>query len=65
MWSKKIPAVFNEGYFTGGVIATLGDFRIGLPIVASGFAALVMKYSAEEFCEIAKPKGLMIPRDEK
>lgn len=65
MWSKKIPAVFNEGYFTSGVIATLADYKIGIPIVASGFAALVMKYSAEEFCEIAKPKGLMISRDEK
>ena len=27
-------------------------------------AALIMKYSAEEFCELAKPKGLMIARNE-
>jgi hypothetical protein len=65
MWSKKIPTVFNEGYFASGVIATLGDYKIGIPIIASGFAALVMKYSAEEFCEVAKPKGLMIPSSEK
>lgn len=65
LWSKKIPTVFNEGYFTGGVMATLGDFKIGIPIIASGLAALIMKYSAEEFCELAKPKGLMIARDEK
>ena len=65
LWSKKVPKVFNEGYFSAAVISTLGDFRIGLPILASGLAALIMRYSAEEFCELAKPKGLMIGRDEK
>jgi hypothetical protein len=33
--------------------------------LASGLAALAMKYSAEEFCELAKPKGLMIAREKK
>lgn len=65
LWSKRVPKVFNEGYFSAAIITTLGDFRIGLPIVASGVAALVMKYSAEEFCELSKPKGLMIDRNEK
>jgi hypothetical protein len=65
LWSKRIPKVFNDGYFSAAVIAALGDFRIGIPLIASGLAALAMKYSAEEFCEIAKPKGLMISRDEK
>jgi hypothetical protein len=65
MWSKKIPEVFNQGYFSAAVLSTFGDFRIGLPVLASGVVALVMKYSAEEFCEIAKPKGLMISGDDK
>jgi hypothetical protein len=65
MWSKKIPEVFNQGYFSAAVLSTFGDFRIGLPLVASGIAALVMKYSAEEFCTLAKPKGLMISSDDK
>lgn len=65
MWSQRVPKVFNDGYFAAAVIAVLSDFRIGVPILASGLAALAMKYTAEEFCEIAKPKGLMIGRDEK
>lgn len=65
LWSNRIPKVFNEGYFSAAVVSSFGDFRIGLPLLASGLAALVMKYSAEEFCELAKPKGLMIARDDK
>lgn len=64
LWSNRVPKVFNEGYFSAAIVTTLGDFRIGIPMIASGLAALVMKYSAEEFCELAKPKGLMIPRNE-
>ncbi|MBI3222090.1 MAG: hypothetical protein HYZ46_03220 [Nitrosomonadales bacterium] len=65
LWANRVPKVFNEGYFSAAVVSTLGDFRIGIPIIASGLAALIMKYSAEEFCELAKPKGLMIAPDEK
>jgi hypothetical protein len=62
LWSNRIPKVFNEGYFSAAVVTTFGDFKIGIPLLASGLAALAMKYSAEEFCELAKPKGLMISR---
>jgi len=65
LWSKRVPKVFNEGYFSAAIVATLGDFKIGIPLLASGVTALVMKYSAEEFCELSKPKGLMIDRNEK
>lgn len=65
LWANRVPKVFNEGYFSAAVVTTFGDFRIGIPIIASGLAALIMKYSAEEFCELAKPKGLMIAPDEK
>lgn len=65
LWSKQMPKVFNEGYFTVAVIAVFSDFGIGIPLLASGLAALMMKYSAEEFCELAKPKGLMVSRDDK
>jgi hypothetical protein len=59
LWSKKIPKVFNEGYFSAAIISALADLRIGIPLLASGVAAIVMKYSAEEFCALAKPKGIM------
>ena len=65
MWSKKIPEVFNQGYFSAAVLSTFGDFRIGLPLLASGVTALVMRYSAEEICALAKPKGLMISGTDK
>jgi hypothetical protein len=65
LWSNRVPKIFNEGYFSAAVVTTMGDFRIGIPMIASGLAALIMKYSAEEFCELAKPKGLMIDRNEK
>lgn len=65
LWSQRIPKVFNDGYFSAAVIATLSEYRIGLPLIASGLAALAMKYSAEEFCELSKPKGLMISRNDK
>lgn len=65
LWANRVPKIFNEGYFSAAVVSTLGDFRIGIPIIASGLAALIMRYSAEEFCELAKPKGLMIAPDEK
>ena len=60
LWKERIPKVFDQGYFSAAVIATLGDFRIGIPLIASGISALIMRYSAEEFCELSKPKGLMI-----
>lgn len=65
LWSKRVPKVFNAGYFAAAVVTTLGDFRIGAPVVASGVLALIMKYSAEEFCDLAKPKGLMIDQNER
>lgn len=65
LWSKKAPKVFNDGYFAAAVVTTLSDFRIGVPLLASGLAALAMKYTAEEFCALSKPKGLMIGRNEK
>jgi len=65
LWSKRLPKFFDEGYFTAAILSTLGDFRIGIPLIASGLAALAMKYSAEEFCELAKPKGMMISRDDR
>lgn len=62
LWKEKVNKVFNEGYFSAAVITTMGDFKIGIPLLASGISALVMKYTAEEFCELSKPKGLMIDK---
>lgn len=62
LWKDRVPKVFNEGYFSAAVITTMSDFRIGIPLLASGVSALIMKYTAEEFCDLSKPKGLMIDR---
>ena len=39
LWANRVPKVFNEGYFAAAVVTTFGDFRIGIPIIASGLAA--------------------------
>lgn len=59
LWSQKVPKVFNEGWFTASMITSFHNWQITIPLLASGFVAMVMKYSAQEFCEFAKPKGLM------
>ncbi|MDB6013961.1 MAG: hypothetical protein JWL65_6211 [Gammaproteobacteria bacterium] len=64
MWAKRVPQVFNQGYFAAAVVSTMENSRIGIPLLASGVAALVMKYSAEEFCRVSKPKGIMIHRSD-
>jgi len=62
LWKERVPKVFDQGYFSAAVVATLSDFRIGMPLIASGISALIMKCTAEEFCDLSKPKGLMIDR---
>jgi hypothetical protein len=64
LWSKRVPRVFNQGYFSAALVATLNTWRIGVPLLASGILALVMKETAEAFCEMAKPKGMMIDQTE-
>ncbi|APR95809.1 hypothetical protein PATSB16_24690 [Pandoraea thiooxydans] len=65
LWSKNMPKVFNDEYFSAAIITTMSDFKIGAPLLASGIVALIMKYSAEEFCSLAQPKGLMSERNNK
>lgn len=64
-WSKKIPKVYNEAYFASALVATFSNWKIGIPLLISGVVAIVMKYSAHEFCMWAKPQSLMIPIKEK
>lgn len=64
LWSKQVPEVFNKGYFTGAIATTMASWKIGIPILGAGIAAIAMKSSAEVFCEYAQPKGLMIDRAE-
>lgn len=64
-WSKKIPKVYNDAYFASALVATFSNWKIGIPLLISGIVAIVMKYSAHEFCMWARPKGLMIPIKEK
>jgi hypothetical protein len=64
LWSKRVPEIFNRSYFAAAIAASMSSLRIGVPLLASGVVALVMKYSAQEFCEIAKPKGIMMKPNE-
>lgn len=65
LWSKGVPKVFNEGYFSSSIVTTLAEWRIGIPQLAAGLVATAMKFGCEEFCSQFKPEGLMIPPSEK
>ena len=58
-WSKKLPEVFGQGYMAASLVASFKDWRIGIPLLASGVLATIMKSSAHEFCEWAKPEPFM------
>lgn len=65
LWAKQVPEVFNKGYFAGALATTMAAWRIGIPLIGAGVAAIAMKSTAEIFCDFAKPKGLMIDRSER
>lgn len=65
LWAAKIPKVYNEAYFATALASTFCNWKIGLPLLISGVTAIIMKYSAHEFCEWAQPKGLMIELKDK
>lgn len=65
LWSRRIPKVFNQGYFASSAVTSLANWKIGIPQLAVGIAATAMKYSCQEFCKNFKPEGLMIPTNEK
>lgn len=63
-WSKKLPEVFGQGYMAASLVASFKDWRIGIPLLASGVLATIMKSSAHEFCDWAKPEPFMTDRKE-
>ena len=65
LWKNQVPEFFNKGYFASAIAVTCAKFSIGLPILATGVIAILMKYSASEFCERYQPLDIMIPRKEK
>jgi hypothetical protein len=65
LWSKKMPEVYSAAYFAGAVTKSFSDWRIGLPLLAAGVVAIAMKYSAQEFCECARPEWVMETRRKK
>jgi hypothetical protein len=64
LWSKRLPAVYNDKMLAAALVTTLTEWRIGLPLLASGILAAVFKYSAAQFCEWAKPDVFMTTRRE-
>ena len=65
LWSKQIPDVFDKKYFATSLAVTMASWRIGVPMIAAGVAAIAMKSTAEVFCSLAKPMQLMIDRSER
>jgi hypothetical protein len=65
LWSKQMPKVFDKKFFATSLAVSMAQWRIGIPMIAAGVAAIAMKTSAEVFCSMTKPKTLMIDRNEK
>lgn len=65
LWSKNMPEVFDKKYFATSLAISMAQWRIGIPMIAAGVAAIAMKSSAEVFCALAKPKTLMIDRSDR
>lgn len=59
LWSVKSPKVFDQGYFAAAVYSTFQGWRIGTPLLAAGVVAVVMRYTAQEFCALARPEQMM------
>lgn len=59
MWATKVPEIYSLTYFATAISQAFIDFRIGIPLLAAGVTAIVMKSSAAEFCEWAKPEPIM------
>lgn len=65
LWAKQTPKVFDKKYFATSLAVSMASWQIGLPMLAAGVAAIAMKSSAEVYCEMAKPKTLMIDRKDR
>lgn len=59
LWSQKTPQVYSASFFAAAIVQTFNDFKIGVPALATGLVALLMKSSAHEFCDWAKPEPIM------
>jgi hypothetical protein len=64
LWNQRVPQHCNEGYLAAALVATMKEWRIGLPVLGAGILAIIMKYSAQEFCTWAKPETFMSNRKE-
>jgi hypothetical protein len=62
VWSKKYPEIYNAGFFSGAVVQTLNSWKIGLPVLATGLVAILLKSSAVEFCSTLAPDSIMSSR---
>ncbi|MFZ1220227.1 MAG: hypothetical protein WAO00_13110 [Chthoniobacterales bacterium] len=62
MWATKVPEIYSLTYFATAISQAFSNYQIGIPLLAAGVTAIVMKSSAAEFCEWAKPEPIMKAR---
>ena len=61
-WSVKLPEVYGVSYFASAVATAFQNFRIGVPVLAAGVIAIMMKSMATEFCQATSPTPVMDTR---
>lgn len=66
LWYENgVQAVVDKKIVGTAVVAALGGFAIGWYALAAALAATVFKMGLEVFCDVSKPKGVMIGLDER
>lgn len=62
LWSKKMPEVYSGAYFATAIGSVMKDWKISLLLLGAGIVAVVMQFSAAEFCALTKPQGIILSK---
>jgi hypothetical protein len=66
MWcTQGMMALIDKKFLAAAVVAALSGMRLGAYALAVYVSAMIFKVGLEVFCQVAKPEGIMIGRDEK
>jgi hypothetical protein len=63
-YASGFEAVINKKVIGTAVVMALGGIGVGWFVLAASVSAMIFKMGIEVFCEVAKPKSLMIGLDE-
>lgn len=62
--TNGMMAILNTKLLTAYLVSALSGMRIGALMLAASLIAIVLRAGLDVFCDVAKPVGMMIGRDE-